>query len=143
MSAWLVPLAPHLHQLVAQDVFVLLGFVRVQLPIRLWIRFGVGVGWVGHERVRRVGRGLWPAVHRGNHSSSLVAVDAEAALARHLDESRGRTGRGRQGHVAGAKGHTAHCSIYADALVLATSLEILPILINPSIVFTGATLCLC
>lgn len=34
VSTWLVPLASHLHQLVAQNVLLLFGFVGVQLPIR-------------------------------------------------------------------------------------------------------------
>lgn len=75
-------------------------------------------------------------VHWGHDGGSLVAVDAEAALAWHLDQLRNRTGRGCQGQMAGAKGHAAHRSIDAGALVLATSTEILTILINPSIVFT-------
>lgn len=78
-----------------------------------------------------------------DNGSSLVAVDAEATLARHLDQLRGRAGRGRQGDMAGAEGNTAHRSIDAGALVFATSTEILTVLINPSIVFTGTPFCLC
>lgn len=79
----------------------------------------------------------------GDYGSSLVAVDAEAALAWHLDQLRGRAGRGRQGDVAGAEGNAAHRSIDAGALVFATSTEILTILINPSVVFAGTAFCLC
>lgn len=83
------------------------------------------------------------AVHWGHNGGSLVAVDAKAALAGHLDQLWSRTENGRQGQMAGAKGHTTHCAIDAGALVLATSTEILSILINPPIVFTRAALCVC
>lgn len=68
-----------------------------------------------------------------------MAVDAEAALTWHLDQLRGRTRRGCKGHMAGAKGNTPYCSINAGALVLATSTKILAILVNPPVVFAGAT----
>lgn len=79
-------------------------------------------------------------MYRGHDSGSLMAVDAEAALARDFDQLWRRTGGGCQGHVAGAKGHAPHCSVDAGALVLAAGTEILPILINPAVVFTGAAL---
>lgn len=142
VSTWLVPLAPHFHQLVAHGVLLLFGFVRVQLPIRFRIRFWVRVGRIWNEGVRRVDWRLGSPVRRGDDGGSLVAVDAEAALAWHLDQLRGGTGRGSQGHMAWAKGHAAHRSIDAGALVLATSPEILTVLINPPVVFTGAALCL-
>lgn len=142
VSTGLVPLAPHLHQLVAQGVLVLFGFVGVQFPVWFRIRLRVRVGRVGDEGVRRVGRRLGSAVHWGHDGGSLVAVDAEAALAWHLDQLRGRTGRRRQGHVAGAQGHAAHRSIDTGALVLATGTEILTVLINPPVVFARAALCL-
>lgn len=142
VSTGLVPLAPHLHQLVAQGV-LLFGLVGVQLPVRFRIRLWVGVGWVGNEGVRRVSWRLGSAVHWGHNGGSLVAVDAEAALTRHLDQLWSRTGRRRQGQMAWAKGHAAHRSIDAGALVLATSTEILTVLINPPIVLTRAAFCLC
>lgn len=142
VSTWLVPLAPHLHQLVAHGVLVLFGFVGVQLPVRFWIRLWVRVGWVRDEGIRRVSRRLGSPVRWRHDGGSFVAVDAEAALAWHLDQLWGRTGGGSQGQMAGAKGHAAYCSIDAGALVFATSTEILAILINPPVVFAGAALCL-
>lgn len=142
VSTWLVPLAPHLHQLVAHGVLLLFGLVGVQLPERFRIRLGVGIGRVGNEGVGRVSWGLRPPVGWGHDGGPLVAVDAEAALAWHLDQLRGGTGRGGQRKVAGAKGHTANCSVDAGALVLTTGAEILTILINPPVVFAGAALCL-
>lgn len=44
--------------------------------------------------------------------------------------------------MAGAEGHTSHRSIDAGALVLATSTEILTVLINFTVVFTRAPVCL-
>lgn len=82
-------------------------------------------------------------MHWGHDGSSSVAVDGVTALAWDLDHLRGRTGRGCDWHMAGTKGHTAHSSVDAGALVLATSTEILPILINPSVVFTRSSLCFC
>lgn len=143
VSTWLVPLAPHLHQLVAQGVLLLLGFVGVQLPVRLRVRLWEGVGWVGDEGVRRVSWRLGSTVHRGHDGGSLVAVDGEAALAWYFDQLWRGTGRGRQGHMAGAEGHAAHRSVDAGALVFATSAEILAVLINAAVVFAGAALCLC
>ena len=143
VSTWLVPLAPQLHQLVAHGVLLLLGFVGVQLPVGFGIRLVEGVGRVGEEGVRRVDRRLGSSVCRGHDGGSLVAVDAEAALAWYLDQLRGRTGGGRQGHVAGAKGHTAHRSVDAGALVFATGAEVLAVLVNPPVVFAGAALGLC
>lgn len=69
-----------------------------------------------------------------------MAVDTEAALPRHLDQARGRAGGRCQGHVAGAQGHAAHRPVNARTLVLAASPEILPVLVDPSVVFAGATL---
>lgn len=143
VSTQLVPLAPHVHQLVAQGVLLLFGFVGVQFPPRFRIRLRVRVGRVGDEGVRRVGWRLGSAVHWGHDGASFVTVDAEAALAWHLDQLRGRTGGGRQGHMAGAEGDASHCSIDAGALVLAASAEILAVLIDPPVVFAGAALCLC
>lgn len=143
VSTWLVPLAPHLHQLVAQGVLVLFGFVRVQLPVGFRVRLREGVGRVRDEGVRRVRRRLGSTVHRGHDRGSLVAVDGEAALAGHLDQLWCGAGRGRQGHVAGAEGHAAHRSVDAGALVLATGAEVLAVLIDPTVVFAGAALCLC
>lgn len=142
VSTWLVPLAPHLHQLVAQGV-LLFGLEGIQLPVRFRIRLWERVGRVGNEGVRWVSWRLGSAVHWGHHGGSLVAVNAEAALTGHLDQLWSRTGRRRQGHMARAKGHAANRSINTGALVLATSTEVLAILINPSIVFTRAALCLC
>lgn len=68
-----------------------------------------------------------------------MAVDAEAALARHLDQLRGGARRGSEGHMAGAKGHTPYRSIDAGALVLAAGAEVLAVLVNPAVVFAGAT----
>lgn len=102
VSTWLVPLAPHLHQLVAQGVLLLFGFVGVQLPVRFWIWLWVRVGWIRNEGIRRVSWRLGSPVRWGHNGGSLVAVDAEAALAWHLDQLRGGTGRGSQGHMAGA-----------------------------------------
>lgn len=99
----LVPFAFKLQQFVAQDILLLFGFVRVQLAVKFWIRLMVGIGWVRHEGERWVGRWLGSAVSWGYNSGSLVAVDAEAALAGHFDELRGWTGRGSQGHEAGTK----------------------------------------
>lgn len=143
VSTRLVPLAPHLHQLVAQGVLLLFVLVGVQLPVRFRVRLWVGVGRVGNERVRRVNWRLGSAVHWGYKGGTLVAVDAEAALAWHLDQLWSRTGRGCQGHMTGAKGHAAHRSVDAGTLVLATSAEILAVLINPPAVFARAALCLC
>lgn len=142
VSTRLVPLAPHVHQLVAKGVLLLFGFVGVQFPVRFRIRLRVRVGRVGDEGVGRVSWRLGSAVHWGHNGASLVTVDAEAALAWHLNQLRGRTGRGRQRHVAGAEGDASHCSIDAGALVLATSAEILAVLIDPPVVFARAALCL-
>lgn len=142
VSTRLVPLAPHVHQLVAKGVLLLFGFVGVQFPVRFRIRLRVRVGRVGDEGVGRVSWRLGSAVHWGHNGASLVTVDAEAALAWHLNQLRGRTRRGRQGHVAGAEGDASHCSIDAGALVLATSAEILAVLIDPPVVFARAALCL-
>lgn len=139
VSTRFVPLAPHFHQLVAQRVLVLFGFVGVQLPVRFWIRLWVGVGRVGDEGVRWVSGDLGSAVHRGHDGGSLMAVDAEAALAWHLDQLRGGARRGCEGHMAGAKGHTPDRSVDAGALVFATGAEILAVLVNPPVVFAGAT----
>lgn len=54
VSTWLVPLASHLHQLVAHGVLVLFGFVGIQLPVRFRIRLWVRIGRVGDEGVRWV-----------------------------------------------------------------------------------------
>lgn len=143
VSTWLVPLAPHLHQLVAKGVLLLFGLVGVQLPVRFRVRLWVRVSWVGDEGVKRVGWRLGSAVHRRHHGRPLVAVDAQAALARHLDQVWRRTGWGRQGDMAGAKGHAAHRPVDAGALVLATGAEILTVLINPPVVLARAAFCLC
>lgn len=144
VSTWLAPLASGFHQFVAKGILLLFVFVSVKLPVRLWKSLRVGIHWVGNERrVRRVSGRLGSAIYRGHDCGSLVAVDAEAALAGHLDQLRGRAGRRRQGHVAGAKRHAPYRSIDASALVLATSSEVLAVLINPTTVFTGAALGLC
>lgn len=140
VSTGLVPLAAHLHQFVAQGVLVLLGLVGVELPVGLGVRLGVRVGRVGDEGVGRVDRRLGSAVQWGHHGAAPVAVDAEAALARHLDQLRSRAGGRRQGHVAGAEGHAAHRPVDAGALVLAAGAEILAVLINPPVVFARPAL---
>lgn len=89
----LVPLASHLHELVAKAVLLLFVLVRVKLPERFRIWIWVGIGRIGNEWVGRVNGGLGSPVHWGNHRGSLVAVDAQAALAGHLDQLRGGTGR--------------------------------------------------
>lgn len=123
VSSRLLPPPSRLQQLVPQGV-LLFGFVGVQ-PAG-WF----GVGWVGHEGVGRV------------NGASPVAVDAEAALPRDLDQLGGGAGRGRQRHVAGAKGRAADGPVDAGALVLAAGLEVLAVLVNAAAVFTGAALCL-
>lgn len=143
VSTQLVPLASNLHQLVAQGVLLLFGFVGVQLPVGFRVRLREGVGRVGNEGVRRVGRRMRSAEHRGHDGGAPVAVDGEAALAWHLDQMWGGTGGRRQGHVAGAEGHAAHRSVDAGAVVLAARVEILAVLINPPVVFTRAALRLC
>lgn len=80
---------------------------------------------------------------RRRDGGSLVAADAEAALAGNFDQVRSGAGRGGNGHAAGAKGHAPHRPVDARALVLATGPEILPILVNASVVFAGMTLCFC
>lgn len=140
VSTWLVPLAPHLHQLVAHGVLLLFGFVGVQLPVGFRVRLWVRVRRVWDEGVRRVRWRLGSAVHWGHDGGPLVAVDAEAALAWHLDQLWRRTGRGRQGHVAGAKGNAAHCPVDAGALVFATGAEVLAILVDPPVIFARASL---
>lgn len=141
VSTWLAPLAYRFHQFVAKGILLLFVFVSVKLPVRLRERLWVGIHWVGNEwRVRRESGRLGSAIHRGHDRGSLVAVDAEAALPGHLDQLRGRAGRRRQGHVAGAKRHAPYCSIDASALVFATSSEVLAVLINPTAVFAGAAL---
>lgn len=143
VSVCLVPFALKLQQFVAQDALLLFGFVRVQLAVKFWVRLMVGVGWIRNEGVRWVGRRLGSATSWGHNRGSLVAVDAEAALAGHFDELWGWTGRGSQGHMAGTKGHTPNSSVDAGTLVLAASSEILAVLINSAVVLTGATICLC
>lgn len=142
VSTQFVPFAPQFHQLVAQGVLLLFVLVWVQLPVRFGIWLRVGVGRIGNEGIGLVGRGLGPAVHRRHDGGSLVAVNAKAALAWHLDQLRSGTGRRRQGQMAGAEGHTSHRSIDAGALVLAASTEILTVLINFTVVFTRAPVCL-
>lgn len=143
VSTGLVPLAPQLHQLVAQGVFLLFGFVREELAERLGVGLRVRVSRVGNEGVGRVSRELGSPVRRGHHGGPLVAVDAEAALARHFDQLRRRTGRGRQRHVAGTERHAPHRPVDAGALVLATGTEILPVLVNAAVVLAGTSLRLC
>lgn len=141
VSTGLAPLASRFHQFVAKGILLLFVFVNVKLPVRFRKRLWVGIHWVGNEwRVRRESGMLGSAIHRRHDCGSLVAVDAEAALPGHLDQLRGRAGRRRQGHVAGAKRHAPYCSIDASALVFATSFEVLAVLINPTAVFAGAAL---
>lgn len=140
MVARFVPFAHHLHQLVAHGVLLLLGFVGVQLPIRFGVWLGVSVGRVWNEGVRLVNRRLGSPVQSRHDAASLVAVDGEAALAGNLDQLWGRTGRRRQRDVAGAEGHAAHRPVNAGALVLATSAEVLAVLVNAAVIFTGAPL---
>lgn len=138
-----IPLASNLHQLVPQCVLLLFGFVGVQLPERFGIRLRVGVVRVRNEGVQRVSWRLGSAVHWRHDCGSSVAVDGVTALTGDFDHLRGGAGRGCDWHVAGTQGHAAHSSIDAGALVLATSTEILPILINPPVVLTRSALCLC
>lgn len=93
VSTQFVPFAPQFHQLVAQGVLLLFVLVWVQLPVWFWIWLWVGVGRIGNEGIGLVGRGLGPAVHRRHDGGSLVAVNAKAALAWHLDQLWSGTGR--------------------------------------------------
>lgn len=85
MSTCLLPLAPHLHQLIPQIVLVLLGFVGVQLAVWFGIRFGVVVGWVRDEGIRMEGWRLGFPVNWRYDCCSLVTVDGAAALAWDFD----------------------------------------------------------
>lgn len=129
-----VPLSPHLQQFITQGV--LFGLVGVQFLNRLQIRLWVWVSWIGDVRVWLVSWRLGSVVHRRYKGGSLVAVNVKAALTWHFEKLRGGTGWGSQGYMAWAEGQTAHRSIDAGALVLATSTEILTTLINLPIVFT-------
>jgi len=144
VSTRLGPLAPHLHQLVAQGVLLPLGFVGVQLAVVFRVGLREGVGRVGDEAVLRVGRRLGAAAALRRHErGSPVAADGEAALARHLDQLRRGAGGRRQGHVAGAEGQAAHRAVDAGALVFAAGVEILAVLVNPPVVLARAALRLC
>lgn len=142
-STWLLPPLLHLQKLVPQGGLLLFGFVRVQLLVGFRVRLGVGVCWVRGKRVRRQRwKGGFLVAWRHN-GGSLVAADAEAALAGNLHQVWSRAGRGGHGYAAGAEGHAPYRPVYARALVLATSWEILPVLVNASVVFAGTTLCFC
>lgn len=84
ISMWFVPFASNFQQLIAQGAFLLVGFVRVQLPVRFGIRLSVRIARVGYEGVGSVSRRQGSAVRWGHNSGSLMAVDAETALAWHL-----------------------------------------------------------
>lgn len=130
----LVPLPPHIHQLIAQGVlwpgWVTLG-VELGEGFRVKFRMGREVrvdvwGW------------LWGSVDRGQHWGATMAVHAWAALPRHFNQPRGGADRWRQEHFCGAEGHTAHCAVNARALVLTASTEVLAILIDTAVILTRA-----